>query len=247
MSKEMKVSDNVVGVEDLKLSLWRPCVAEFLGTMILVLIGCGSIIAMDNNAPNHIQIAFTFGLLVATMAQCVGHVSGCHINPAVTISLFVSGDIRLIKSVLYIIAQCAGAALGSLLLMVATPETFRGTLGTTGLSISISSGQGFLMEAVYTFLLTLVVQAVCDPQRKDIRGLGPLAIGLSITACHLSGIKYTGSSMNPARSFGPALVANYWSDHWVYWAGPIIGGVFSGIIYKFIFKVRNQEGDSYDF
>lgn len=238
-------SDSILGIAEIteNKALWKMLTAEFIGTLILVAVGCGSCIG----TPGIVQIALAFGLTVAGLAQAIGHVSGCHVNPAVTISLFVTGDIKLIRAILFIVVQCIGALAGSALLKALLPESQVGSLGMTKVRSDLTPVQGFVFEALLTFVLLFVIHGVCDPRRKDIKGSVPLAIGLAITAVHLSGIQFTGSSVNPARTFGPAVIMNLWDDHWVYWVGPILGGIVAGLIYKFIFKVQKGESDSYDF
>ncbi|GBP91720.1 Aquaporin AQPAe.a [Eumeta japonica] len=167
--------------------------------------------------------------------RAIGHVSGGHINPAVTVGLLVSGDITLLKALLYVVVQMLGAAAGAAFIKVvglrvgvvgpaqagvrlaivelSIPDTKQDNFGMT-LPSMITESQAFLVESLITFVLVLVVQGVCDGRRSDLRGSAPLAIGLSITACHAAFIPYSGSSMNPARSFGPALVNANWTAHW---------------------------------
>nr|ARA90634.1 water aquaporin 1 splice variant 1 [Amphibalanus improvisus] len=218
--------------------LWKTLLAEFVGTLFLVFIGCLTCIGWTDEgyAPSVVQIALGFGITVATMAQSIGHISGCHINPAVTVAMIVTRKIPLFRALCYIVMQCMGAAAGSALLKALTPEDIHGTLGMTQLNPKLTAAQGFGVEALITFVLVLVVFGVCDERREDVLGSGPLAIGLSVTTCHVGAIKYTGASMNPARSFGPALVTGLWDNHWVYWAGPVFGGLLAGGLYATAFR-----------
>jgi len=233
-----------------KVGTAKALIAECLGTLLLVFIGCGSCMSGDtdddiSHQAQYVRIALCFGVTVATIAQTIGHVSGCHINPAVTAGLITGAKIGLVKGLLYIVAQSLGAILGAGILKVFVSDPVRGYsgLGCTGFNEAIiSSGQAFGIEFMITMVLVLVVFGADadDNNAASVKGSPPLAIGLSITTCHLFAIPLTGSSMNPARSLGPSVVAGCWSNHWVYWLGPIAGGVAAALIYQLTFKAPEK-------
>ncbi|XP_022123792.2 aquaporin AQPAe.a isoform X2 [Pieris rapae] len=242
-------TSSIIGLSDVtdnKL-IWRQLIAELLGTFLLTSIGVAACIAItESNAPHVTSIALAFGLLVGSIVQAIAHVSGGHINPAVTAGLFISGDIKLIKALFYVIVQALGAVAGAAFIRLAVPEDRVLAFGMTLPGPGVTDAQAVLVEALITFVLVLVVQGVCDGGRSDLKGSGPLAIGLSITACHAACIPFTGSSMNPARSFGPAVVMGNWTSHWVYWVGPLAGGAIAGLLYKYVLRIGKDEAGSYD-
>ncbi|XP_036374907.1 aquaporin-4-like [Megalops cyprinoides] len=221
-------------------TFWRAVSGEFLATLIFVLLSLGSTInwaAGEEKPPpaDLVLISLCFGLSIATMVQCFGHISGGHINPAVTAAMVCTRKLSLAKAVFYLAAQCLGAVAGAGLLYLATPTTVRGGLGVTSVNSSISLGQAFMVELLITFELVFTVFATCDPKRGDLTGSAALAIGFAVSIGHMFAIPYTGASMNPARSFGPAVITWTWANHWVYWVGPILGGVIAGALYEYLF------------
>ncbi|XP_060842838.1 aquaporin AQPAe.a isoform X1 [Rhopalosiphum padi] len=222
--------------------IWRMLFAEFLGTAILLFLGCGSIMWLDGLGSSAIiQISLTFGFTIATLVQIFGQTSGCHINPAVTVSFLVSGQCSFLKSALYIVAQCLGAIAGIYLLEFVTPDAVTKGLGKTAVNTLLQPGQGFVVEAFITLILVLVIHSVCDEANRSNIVTPSISIGLTIAAAHLAAIKYTGASMNPARSLGPAVALGFWTNHWVYWIGPIVGGILGGTIHTFVLKRHTEE------
>ncbi|KAK3086071.1 hypothetical protein FSP39_013066 [Pinctada imbricata] len=228
----------VTSIDDLRsLRFWKAVAAEFVGTLLLVFVGCGSCIQWVKDT-DVVQISLCFGLSVATIVWIIGHVSGGHINPAVTTAFFITRRISLARAVMYIVSQCVGAIIGAGILKGVTPPGKWGSLGATLLHEEMDGGKAFGVELFITIVLVLTVFATCDKRRKDLNGSFPLSIGLSITMCHLFAVRYTGASMNTARSFGPAVVMAIWTDHWVYWLGPLLGGIIAGLLYDNTFAVN---------
>ena len=160
-----------------------------------------------------------------------------------SVGLLAGGELSLIKCGLYIIAQIVGAILGAGVLFGVTPEGRRGSLGANGLgegADAVHPAAGILLEAVLTMMLVLVVYATAvDSANRISPGLAPLMIGLTVTAAHLVCIPYTGTSINPARSLGPIIVTGTLdTNHWVFWVGPLVGGVFGGVVYNFVFRIN---------
>ncbi|XP_013778287.1 aquaporin AQPAe.a-like [Limulus polyphemus] len=235
----------VCGIDELSNEnmLWKALLAEFIGTGILVLIGCGSCISGwdEDYKPSVVQIALAFGVTVGTIVQAMCHISGGHINPAVTLAFLATGKCSILRAFFYVCAQCVGAITGAAVLKALTPLAQQELLGATTVHPHLNPIQGCIVEICITFVLVLTVFSVCDGNRLDVRGSAPLAIGLSVATCHMFAVKYTGSSMNTARSFGPAVIAGVWEYHWIYWLGPILGGIIAGIFYQHTFSALPPE------
>ena len=237
-----------LAVEDLQdTRAWQGAIAEFIATFAFVFLGAGSVVTAVEvlgggslTAAGLLVIALAHGLAIALLVAAVARFSGGHINPAVTVSAVVARKIGLTKGIMYIVAQLVGAAAGALLLASVIPTAIQGTLGAHSLAGGIDANTGLLIEAVLTFFLVFVIFATAmDP--KGPANLAPIAIGLVVLVDHFVGVTLTGASMNPARSFGPALAANEWASHWVYWVGPILGGSVAAILYEMVFLRWRKE------
>ena len=223
--------------------------AELIGTMILVLMGCGSavIAGLTGITLGTLGIAFAFGISVIAMVYTFGRISGCHINPAITISMFVAGKISARDTGLYIVFQSIGATIGAGILYLIASGNIGYNIAYTGLgqnSFSTSDiGFGLIpaliAEIVLTFVFVLAVHGATH--EKAPKGFAGIAIGLTLTLVHLVGIPITGTSVNPARSSGPAIILGIFdsttalSQLWVFIVAPIIGGILAALVWK-IFK-----------
>ncbi|KAK4276994.1 hypothetical protein QN277_015070 [Acacia crassicarpa] len=216
-------------------------VIEFVTTFLFVFAGVGSAMATEKLGADALvglfAVAVAHALVVATMISA-GHISGGHLNPAVTLGLLVGGHITLFRSILYWIDQLLASSLACYLLYYlsggqATP--------VHTLASGVGYAQGVIWEIVLTFSLLFSVYAtMVDPKKGAINGLGPTLVGFIVGANILAGGAFSAASMNPARSFGPALVSGNWTDHWVYWVGPLIGGGFAGFMYETFFINRSH-------
>ncbi|NXR73098.1 AQP1 protein, partial [Pycnonotus jocosus] len=233
-----------------KKIFWRAVVAEFLAMSLFIFISIGSALGFNfpvvanktsTRSQDNVKVSLAFGLSIATMAQSVGHISGAHLNPAVTLGLLLSCQISIFKALMYILAQCLGAVVATAILSGVTSSLPENSLGLNTLSEGINAGQGLGIEIIATFQLVLCVLATTDRRRNDVSGSAPLAIGLSVALGHLLAIDYTGCGINPARSFGSALIANNFKNHWIFWVGPIIGGASAALIYDFILAPRTSD------
>ncbi len=229
---------------------WQAVFAELIATLLFVFVGAGTVVVVTGviganpgaDAAALTAIAFAHGLVIALLVAATAKISGGHINPAVTFGAVITGRMKLSTGVLYVAAQLVGAVIGALLLEAALVGGVEGNLGAHALNLEVLDGKGagVMVEAVLTFVLVFTVFATAmDP--RGMANLAPIAIGLAVLVDHFVGVPLTGASMNPARSFGPALVADAWSDHWVYWLGPLIGGGLAALVYYLTFMWGREE------
>ena len=219
--------------------------AEFIGTFWLVLGGCGSAVlaaAFPNVGIGLLGVSLAFGLTVLTMAFAIGHISGCHLNPAVSIGLWAGGRFKTGELLPYIVVQVLGAtAAAGVLYFIASGQagfSLAGGLASNGYGAH-SPGQysmisGLVTEIVMTFMFLFVILGATDARAP--KGFAPIAIGLCLTLIHLISIPVTNTSVNPARSTGPAIFVGDWAlgQLWLFWVGPIIGAILAGIVYRWL-------------
>ncbi|XP_032348672.1 aquaporin-5 isoform X1 [Camelus ferus] len=209
--------------------------AEFLATLIFVFCGLASALSWPSALPSVLQISVAFGLAIGTLVQALGPVSGAHINPAITLALLVGNQISLLRAVFYVVAQLVGAIAGAGILYGLAPSNARGNLAVNSLNNNITPGQAVVVELILTFQLALCIFSSTDTRRTSPVGSPALSIGLSVVLGHLVGIYFTGCSMNPARSFGPAVIMKRFSPlHWVFWVGPIVGAILAAVLYFYL-------------
>ena len=226
------------------MSLLKKCIAECIGTFVLVFFGCGTAVAVQCSGMNpnaaYLMTALAFGLVIVGMAYCIGNISGCHINPAVSLGVLLTGGMTFTDFVGYVVSQCVGAIAGAGMLKaifdLGNITDMTGGYGSNGLAgVNGSSGAGILVEILLTFIFVMTILGVTS-KKANHGSFGGLIIGLTLTLVHIFGIGLTGTSVNPARSLGPALLAggDALSDLWVFIVGPFVGAVLAALIYKFL-------------
>jgi len=225
------------------MSLAKKSVAEFIGTFWLVLGGCGSAVlaaGFPDLGIGFVGVALAFGLTVLTMAFAIGHISGCHLNPAVSLGLAVAGRFRFSELPAYVVAQVLGAIVAAAVLAYiaggAPGFDIAGGLASNGYGAHSPGGYsmqaGFVTEVVLTLMFLFVILGATD--KRAPAGFAPIAIGLCLTLIHLISIPVTNTSVNPARSTGPALMVGDWATAqlWMFWVAPLIGAAVAGVIYR---------------
>lgn len=235
------------------MSSMKKYIAEFIGTMVLVILGCGTAMLVGCDAVNgggYILTAFAFGLVIVGMAYCVGNISGCHINPAVSLGVLMSGGMSVSDFVGYVVSQCLGAFAGAGVLATifglggVTDKT--GGFGSNGLdNVNGSFVAGLVVEIVLTFIFVFTILGVTS-KKAGHGSFAGVVIGFTLTLVHILGIGLTGTSVNPARSLGPAIVAAFTGNSapiacvWVFIAGPLVGAALAALVYKFL-ESENSE------
>ncbi|XP_074836513.1 aquaporin AQPAe.a-like [Carettochelys insculpta] len=226
-----------IGEELQSRRFWRSLLVEAAGTLIFVWLVLGASCPSGPGhtvAPPALQPALTAGLAAVGLAHCFGEVSGAQANPALTLALLCTRKLNALHAVAYLLAQCLGALLASAAVCLALSDRAAGHL-VTRVSSEGNAGQALAMEAFSTFQLVLTIFAVEEQRRRGTGEPGSLAIGFSVTAGALAAGTFSGGSMNPARSLGPAVLTGIWDHHWVYWIGPSLGAVLAGLSHEFLF------------
>ena len=215
------------------MTLFKKSVAEFIGTLVLVLVACGVAAVSGCVFPEagYVATALAFGLVIVAMAYSIGNVSGCHINPAVSIAMLVSGKMTAKEFFAYIVSQFLGALAGAGILAYFMGSTE--ALGQNGL-YNGDVVKSLIVEVILTFIFVLAILGVTS--KVENSGVAGIVIGLSLVLVHLIGIPFTGTSVNPARSFGPALLVGgeALANVWVFIVAPLVGGVLAAVVYKFL-------------
>jgi len=226
------------------VAVWRKAVAEFIGTFTLIFIGAGAIVSTGGT--DLLLIALAHGLAIGVMASALAHISGGHFNPAVTVGALAGRQITVRLAVVYWVSQILGGIAGALALVGIFPAAIwqpshlgtpaLGTAGPVGsLGWNVSPGTAIIVEAILTFFLAFVVYGTGIDPKGSFNAVGGLAIGMTVAIDVMMGGPLTGAAMNPARWLGPALIAQFFDNGYVYWIGPFAGAAVAGLLYSYVF------------
>ena len=216
--------------------------AEFIGTLVLVFMGCGSAMLLGCEATGgHLAVAMAFGLAIVATAYVIGDVSGCHINPAVSLAMLINKKLSTLDFAGYVVAQLAGAVAGAGLLKMLTGfgvADLTGALGSNGIANAGGIGGALLVEVILTFIFIFTILGVTSSEKNG--SVAGIVIGLTLTFVHIVGIPLTGTSVNPARSIGPALLAggDALSNVWVFILAPLAGAALAAVVFNCIIKQK---------
>ncbi|GLJ27146.1 hypothetical protein SUGI_0532210 [Cryptomeria japonica] len=224
---------------------FKAYLAEFISTLLFVFAGVGSAVAYDKltsdaslDPAGLVAVALCHGLALFVAVSIAANISGGHVNPAVTFGLALGGQITILRGIFYWVAQLGGAIVACLLLKFVTGGL---SIPTHSVAASMSTIEGVVMEVIITFALVYTVYATAaDPKKGNIGIIAPIAIGFIVGANILAAGPFSGGSMNPARSFGPAVVSGDFTDNWVYWVGPLVGGGLAGLVYAGLYIDRHE-------
>lgn len=219
----------------------RKAVAEFIGTYTLIFIGAGAILSTSNG--NLLLIALAHGLAIGVMVSATGHISGGHLNPAVTFGALVGRQISPRLAVVYWVSQLLGGltAAGALAVIFPAGATgFAFQLGTPEVAAGVTVAAAILVEAILTFFLVFVVFGTGIDPKGAFHAVGGMAIGFTVALDIMMGGPLTGGAMNPARWFGPAVVAGFFTNWYVYWVGPLVGGAVAGLVYAYLLLEKKR-------
>ncbi|BFZ16053.1 hypothetical protein BsWGS_19092 [Bradybaena similaris] len=224
-------------------NFYRQLFAEFFGSFVLLTLGCSAITPYKGQGTdahlNMASIILSWGFTVMTVVWTIAHVSGCFLNPAVTISMWVNSRIPVTRGVFYIVVQMIGTTAGAAFHRYLRGEKLNTTCQTLlNRELGITEFKGVIIEFFITFILLFFVFATTDHHRLDHGGSHAMMVGGVIIPLVNMAAELTGASMNPARSFGPAVIHGNWDAHWVYWVGPITGGIAGGLLYDLVFSER---------
>ncbi|XP_071368835.1 aquaporin-4 [Centroberyx affinis] len=215
---------------------WRAVLAELLGTLVLVSAVLGASVPGPGEASGGpLYPALAIGVVIVALCHCFGEISGAQVNPAVTLALLATRRVDVLRALVYIAAQCVGAFLGTGALYLALPLKLTADSFLNKVPLEMNAAQALGMEMLCTFQMVFTVFSVEDQRRRECTEPANLAIGFAHIAGVLIAGRFSGASMNPARSLAPAIIIGFWENHWVYWIGPVLGAVLAGVSHEFFF------------